>query len=359
MGVVLRSIVTETTRRIDAEKGVYMRLNALRGAPRLVAALAVGTTIAGGALALSAVPASAAALTNVNFAASNTAVSSTLASNTSIYAVSFTPATSALVNTITFSVPTGTPAATLTVGSTFGLGACGTITAALAGTTVTVSMTTACTLSAAGSIYVQISGFTNTSTAIASFASAVATKNGGTAVDAGTASSVNFVSNTTPVTIIVPDSLTFTNSSSSITLFPIPGASPITAPPYTLGITTNAHSGYILNGCSAGITGTTTSVLFPQASAGTALSGTVSGFGVQVAATGTGATVASPFAGLTGNFYQGFATTCSGTNHQIASNAGATAGDSYTFTAGASASGTQPADVYTGTINYQVVPNYS
>jgi hypothetical protein len=217
-----------------------------------------------------------------------------------------------------------------------------------------------------------MSGFTNPTTAAAAFKTTVTTTtdNGTTGGDTGQASTgINFNDNTTGVTVVVPESLTFSNNGpSSITLVPVPGSDPVSATPVSLGISTNAASGYTLGACvtsdihGAGGTGNpATSVTIPQGTpvAGSSLFGAVA---AVTAGTTAGAFQYGSWAGSSApTTLQGYPSACgtvAGTGDGTITDGGPTSGDTITITNSVSASATQAAGQYTGTITYVATPHY-
>ncbi len=296
------------------------------------------------------------ALTSVAMSVSNNATS---AAGTT-YSWNFVTATAATLTSVTLTVPAGTTGSSLSVGSTaYGLLGCAVGTPTLASGTVTVPLTSCASIPATTPVSISISGFTNTATKTAAFATAVSTSTG-TVVDTGTAATgVDFNSNLTQVTVVVPQSLTFLNGNEAITLLPIPGAStPAKASPVALTVKTNAASGYTLSGCvltPIGIGSTANTI--PQLAAVGALTGTA--FGAQASVTGAGATLNGSWASANGASYLGYDPLCTGGARSVISqNTGPTNGDVLTLTNAATVSATQAAGTYTGVITYQVVPTF-
>jgi hypothetical protein len=347
-----------------------MRLTStLKKAPRLLVAAAAVSTLTVGAVALTGAPAFASGtLTSVNMAVSNNAGSLGGVTNTGIYSWNFTTGTTGTLTSLSFTVPANTVGASLALnGTTFGLTGCTVGTPTLATTTVTVPLTSCASIPAATPVAISISGFTNTSSATGNFSSVASTFTGASVLnDTGTVTTpVNFANNTTGVTVIVPDSLTFTNGNTAITLLPVPGViATSTAVPLT--VSTNARSGYTLSGCVTAantITSSPSLATIPQASntavAPLPVSGLTSAFGAQATITGSGATLQALWAATTTNNYLGYAATCGTTGGQkISSNAGPTTGDVLTLNNAVGISATQTAGTYTGTITYQVSPSY-
>lgn len=157
-----------------------------------------------GIVGLAATPASAATLTKMSWTVSNSQTGKTGVT----YSWAFTTATAATLTAVTLTVPTGT-AGTPAVGSVYGVGA-GTV--ALAGTTITYTITTPAAIAANIPVYLSFTGLTNTTTAN-SYTSLITTqKSGPTTVDTGTTSSVTFGSSSTTASVTVGQTLTFTNN---------------------------------------------------------------------------------------------------------------------------------------------------
>src|SRR3954466_3299454 len=113
-------------------------------------AVAVGATL----LALTALPASAATLTNMSWTVSNNQVSATNVS----YSYSFKTTTLGTIKTITFAVSGAGLAGTPTITRAYGIGA-GTV--SRSGQTITYTVTTAAAVSAGIPIYIEFGGLTN------------------------------------------------------------------------------------------------------------------------------------------------------------------------------------------------------
>jgi hypothetical protein len=335
---------------------------------RLAIAGAAAMGLAGVGVAITSTPAFAAgALTGVTFTPSNNALSTGAggANNTAVYTWNFTTATAGVLTQLTFTTPTGTTLASPTI-VTKGLGAC-TAGTPSGSTTVTVALTTCGTIPVGRVVYVSITGFTNSTTqTTGSFSSVVSTFTGAgpTLNDQGTASAITFASNQTAINIIVPDSLTFTNGNTSVTMLPVPGAtSPVNADATVpLTVSTNARNGYTLSGCmTTAPTGGTSGATIPEASGtATPLSQANPGVGAQVSVTTPGgATLQGQYASANGSNYVGYATTCATSGASlITKQTGTTTGDVTTITNGVIVSATQAADTYTGTVSYLVSPSF-
>ncbi len=345
-------------------------MHGLRRMARIAGAVLIVTVMVGGTVALTTVPASAAALTGVAWSVGNNTSSTTNApatNNTGTYTWTFTTATAIVAGTsgltqITATVPattTGTP----TVSTTYGLGTCTTGAVTNSGGTVTIPTTCTTQAIAAGTtIQLQLTGFTNptTSTAGTSVVTLYTTA-GHTAGDTGTSNSVTFTSNSTGINVIVPDSLTFTNNKpSSISLVPLPGAAGIESNPGTMVVATNAHNGYTLAGCSGNLAGPgSASIPLVSSStpvtASTFLTQAASGWGAEASVTGGASSVQNAWS-ATG--YLGYGTNCSLAADNIIKDTGPTAGDTLTVTNGASVSSLQDTGTYTGSVNYLVTPSF-
>jgi len=304
-------------------------------------------------LALSASPASAAALTKMSWSVSNNQVGATNVK----YSYAFSTATAGTIKTITFVVSGAGLAGTPTISRNYGIGA-GTV--ARSGQTITYTVTTAVAVAAGIPIYLEFSGLTNPAAA-ASYTTAITTQTAVPAtIDTGTPAAVAIAANNTAVTVAIDQSLTFTVDKTAFELDLDPSLPSLADQSAAVGLTvqTNANSGYTLSvadsatglqSSSAGTpvipkvsTGKATSVAWPGANA----------WGYTV--TGTGATIDSAF---TGTRYAGYTSA----GEQIASHAVATGGTADTITLlnriaidfGA-ASG-----VYGDVLTYTVTPNYA
>jgi hypothetical protein len=219
-------------------------------------------------------------------------------------------------------------------------------------------LTGACAVPALTPVSISITGFTNTATVAAGFQSIVTTSAG----DTGTATTpgVDFNDNTTAVTVVVPDSLTFVNGNTAITLLPVPGILG-TSPPVPLTVSTNAKGGYSLSGCVTANFSNGAGSTIGEASntAAAPLSPTATAFGAQAAKTSTNGTLQAPWLSANGLDYLGYAATCgAGLGQTIFSNPGPTSSDVITLTNSVGISATQANGTYTGSIAYQVSPSY-
>lgn len=344
-------------------------MNGLQRMARITGAILVTATLAGGAMVLAAVPASAAALTGVAWSVGNNTSSTANApatNNTGTYTWTFTTATAIIAGANGLTQFTGTVPATTTgtptVSNSYGLGTCTTGAVTNSAGTVTVPLTCTTQAIAAGTtIQLQLTGFTNptTSTANTSIVTLYTTA-AHTAGDTGTSNSVTFTSNSTAINVIVPDSLTFTNNKpSSISLVPLPGAAGIESNPGTMVVATNAHSGYTLAGCSSTLSGPGTAIPLVSAStpvaAATFLTQATSAWGAEASVTGGASSLQNAW---TATGYLGYGTNCSLAADNIIKDTGPTAGDTLTVTNGASVSSLQDTGTYTGFVNYLVTPSF-
>lgn len=332
---------------------------------RAAAATATVSVLTLASVTLSVSPASAATLDDVTMTVSNNATSATGAT----YTWNFTTKTAGTLTSLTFTVPALTTLTT-PAPTAYGLTSCTVGTPTLASNTVTVPLTGCPSVAASTPVSLAISGFTNTSaattTAFASTASTVAT----TALDSGTATGgVNFNANTTTVNVVVPESLSFTNANTAITLLPVPGNSTPAKSAVKLTVATNAQGGYSLASCmTTGITDGSHPIL--QLAPTGSLNGMTTAFGAQASVvpnngSGTVGTGTTALQGAwdtyqTGTTYVGYAPDCilSTTNAKVVTNDGTTNGDDLTLTNAVSADAVQPNGDYTGIITYQLTPSY-
>jgi hypothetical protein len=298
-----------------------------------------------------ALPASAATLTNVSWS-----VSRPIPGDTNVrYSWLFTTATTATLSKVTFTVPTGTAGASLTVADVAGIPAGGTAT--LAGSTVTYTFTAASVSSGTKSM-LALDGFTNTSTS-GSYTSAVNTFNTTPAsVDGPTNSgAVALNNNTTPVTIIIARSTAFSDNLTGVNFLMDPGlaANADVTQPETLTVKSNAASGYALNVSATALTDTQSNVI-PSATSGVAVGVTTAAFpvdkwGYQMTRTGVG-TLQGALA--TAGDYVGYTT--AGENAIVSS--GPTNVDTITITHRVKIDYARDAGTYSSVITYDVVETY-
>jgi hypothetical protein len=319
---------------------------------RLGRKLALALVVVVGAGLVMAVPASAAALTNVQWSVSNNQKGATGVK----YTYQFTTATSGTIATVDMSVPAGT-AGTPSVTANYGIGA-GSV--ALASNTLTYTVTSPASVSAGIPILIEISGLTNTST-VGSYTSNVTTRTGGatpTVIDGPTASnSVSIADTNTAVTVVIAKSLAFTNDTPSFTWLMDPGSPALDGLTKTVNLTvlTNASSGYTLtakDNAAGLVAGSDTIARFTtNGQTGANLWGSaVNKFGYELAVTG-----ATLPASMGGAKYAGY--TAAG--ETIASRTSARASSStIAVTNQAAIDYGQAAGTYTDTIVYTVTPSY-
>jgi hypothetical protein len=317
-------------------------------------ALMVVLAIVGSLLALGAPAAQAAALTNVSWTVTNNQVSATNVT----YSYSFRTATAGTIKSITFVVSGAGLGGTPAIAKNYGIGA-GTV--AIAGQTITYTVTAAVAVSAGIPIYLEFSGLNNSSTA-GGYTTSITTRTAvPTAIDGPTASNtVTLAANNTAVTVTVAKSLTFTSDTQSFTLAMDPSLPALAdqSQNVVLTVLTNANSGYTLtvgdNATGLQSSGTGNPVI-ADASTGKATSVTWPGgnrWGYTV--TGTGATIDAAFSG---SKYAGYVAA----GEQIASRANATGATADTITIANRVSidyGAQAGD-YSDTVTYTVTPNYN
>jgi hypothetical protein len=320
--------------------------------------MAVAALLAGGAVALNSGIASAttATITGVALTTSNNAASGGGVTNTGVYTVNFSTATAAIVPTVVkFTVPAGTTFTNTPTATVYGITGCTTTTPTLATTTVTETFSGTCGSVAIGTaVQIQVSKFKNGTTTATFKTKATVNTVSGTA-----ATGIPFANNTTAVTISVPDSLTFSNSNTSILMLPIPGGATVVAPNVTLTVGTNAKGGYTLAGCVLStIKGTTnaTQTIGQLSAKAATLPATATNFGANPTVTGTGAVVGATWAHGT---YLGYNSTCGSTGHSVIMKSTVpVSNNTLTLSNAVRVKTLQAADKYTGTITYQVTPSY-
>ncbi|GIF22686.1 hypothetical protein BJ973_003007 [Actinoplanes tereljensis] len=316
--------------------------------PRLAALSAAALA---GALGLAA-PAYAAALSGVSWSLSQPQPGVTGVR----YTWSFTTATAGIIQSVTFTVPAttaGTPSVVDVYGLTGG-------SAALSGTTVTYTVTAPALVAGGTSVLVSMDGFTNT-TNPGTYTSTVTTVVGGTNTDTAASNAVTLNSNTTAVNVVVARSTAFTSDTTSFTMLMDPSVFALSDETRAvhLGIATNAANGYVLNvKTSQQLTGALHAGSHFTAATPDRTTGVSSGafangtFGYSLATTGLGTGTSSP---LTSGLYVGYV---GGTGDNVVSASGPTNGDTVTVTNRAKIDYTQPADNYSATVTYTVVPSY-
>jgi hypothetical protein len=299
-------------------------------------------------------PASAAALTNINWAVSSNQIS---AANVT-YTYSFKTATAGTIKTITFVVSGAGLGGAPAIAKNYGIGA-GTV--ARSGQTITYTVTAAAAVAAGIPIYIEFSGLTNSATAGAYTTSITTLTATPTTIDGATTSNtVTFGAINTAISVTIDKSLTFTVDTTSFQLAMDPSLPALADQSQNVGLTvqTNANSGYTLtvNDLAAGLQSSSAgNPVIAKVSAGKATSLVWPGptkFGYTV--TGTGATIDAAFSGTK---YAGYV----GAGEQIASRAGPTGGTADTITIGNRVAidfGAATGD-YTDTVTYTVTPNYT
>jgi hypothetical protein len=319
---------------------------------RRLVALAV---ITAGALTIVATPASAASLTAVGWSVSKPHPGDTAVR----YTWNFTTATTGSIKSVTFSVPTGTAGAALSVVDAYGVGAG---TASLTGTTVTYTLTNDVSVSAGVSVLISIDGFTNTSTP-GSYASTITTRdNTATTIDTAGSNTVAINNNTTQVLVQVARSTGFTLDTTAFNLLMDPTVPALAdrSKAVSLTVATNASQGYTLTTkIDRQLTGTAHGTdVISAISAGKATgvaTGSFSanrfGYNVTVGGGGVGTVQGAGFAST------GFVGYTTGGEVVVASTA-PTNGDTVTITNRAKVDYQQPADTYTATVTYTITPSY-
>ncbi|MBV9326798.1 MAG: hypothetical protein JO352_23825, partial [Chloroflexi bacterium] len=267
----------------------------------------------------------------------------------------------------------GTPA----IARNFGIGA-GTV--ALAGTTITYTVTSPVAVAAGIPIYLEFSGLTNTATA-GTYTSTITTRTSVPAtIDSGTSNSNTFSSGSVATTIAVARSTVFSIDTNAFTLVLDPSVNTIGSQPINIGVSSNAKNGYTLQ-CKVDKqpTGTTnpsatlSAFTSGMASAAAWASGGAGQFGYSLAVTNNGAS-GSPAGGglLSGTNYAGFTVagencgSASGsTGNPLASNLSgcgtglcASAAHAWLVNVRAGADYTTAADIYQDTITFTVTPSY-
>jgi hypothetical protein len=314
--------------------------------------LAVAAVLAVTACLGLAGPAHAAALTNVTWSMSNPQPSATGVR----YTWAFTTPTGGTIQSITFTVPATTAGAVLTVADAYGLTGG---TAALAGTTVTYTVTTPGPVAAGSSILVSLDGFTNTATPNP-YTSTVTTVVGGVNTDTAASGAVTISNNSTTVNVVVARSTSFTSSATSLNMHMDPSVPALAdkSQAVNLTIATNATNGYTLNvKTNQPLTGAHLSN--PQFTPATAdmTTGVASGafangtFGYAMTATGVGSLQSTP---LSNGNYVGYRVA----GDDVVSANAPTSGDTVVVTNRAKINHSQRPDAYSATVTYTVTPNY-
>ncbi len=305
-----------------------------------------------GIVGLAATPASAATLTKMSWTVSNSQTGKTGVT----YSWAFTTATAATLTAVTLTVPTGT-AGTPAVGSVYGLGA-GTV--ALAGTTITYTITTPAAIAASIPVYLSFTGLTNTTTAN-SYTSLITTqKSGPTTVDTGTTSSVTFGSSSTTASVTVGQTLTFTNNLSAFSMSVDPTSLNNTqSQAVVLTVQTNAASGYSLAASDTGLSRSAPAFTIPAVSSGPTVGVSTfpsNGWGASAALTTGGTDGAALASGLSGGNFVGYPSAPA--NFLTATGPTGATPDTLTLTNQVAVDYTVPAGSYTDTITYVVTPSF-
>jgi hypothetical protein len=274
------------------------------------------------------------------------------------YSYSFRTATAGTIKSITFAVSGAGLGGTPAIAKNYGIGA-GTV--AIAGQTITYTVTTQAAIAAGIPIYIEFSGLTNSST-VGSYTTSITTRTSAPAtIDGPTASNtVTLAANNTAVTVTVAKSLTFTSDTQSYTLAMDPSLPALADQTQNVVLTvlTNANSGYTMTvsdnapGLQSSSTG---NPVIADVSSGKATSVTWPGgdkFGYTVTATG-----ATADAAFSGSKYAGYV----GAGEQIASRANATGAtaDTITIANRVSIDYAAQAGDYSDTVTYTVTPNYN
>jgi len=303
-------------------------------------------------LGLQASAALAGTLTNVTWTPSNLQNQATNVT----YAFSFRTATAGTIASVTLTVPNGT-AGTIAVGTVYGLGA-GTV--ALASNTITYTVTTPVSVVANIPIYLSFTGLTNRITA-GPVTSTVTTRTSAPAtIDSGTSNSVTFGPTPTVVTVTLLQTLTFTNDTSAFSLVVDPtGTANSMSQVVTLGVQTNASSGYTLAASHTGLSRTSPAYTIADVSSGPGTGvGTfpTTGYGTQATLTHPTDAAATMASGLSSSDWVGFPASPA-TFFSSTGSTGATA-DTFAMTIQVQVGYDVPAGSYTDTITYVATPSY-
>jgi len=315
--------------------------------------LALTLVIAASASYLSAAPASAAALTNVQWSMSNNANNATGVH----YTYQLTAATTGTIDTITFTVPAGT-AGTPTIVANYGIGA-GSV--GLAANTLTYTVSSPVSVSSGTPILIEFGGIDNSSTLGSSTSTVTTQDNNPATIDSGTSNANTITDANTVVTVVVAKSLTFTNDTSSFILLMDPALSALAdeTKDVTLTVRTNASQGYTLqaNDTAAGLNvGSDTIARFSNngQTGHAAWGGSVNKFGYRLTPTITG-TAALPGT-MAGGDYAGY----SNTPETLVSRTDPTGNtpDQVVITNRVKIDYAQDAGTYGDTVTYTVTPSY-
>jgi hypothetical protein len=311
--------------------------------------LALLTTLAIGAGLLSAVPASAATLTNVQWSVSNNQQGASGVR----YTFQFTTATTGTVAYVQMTVPTGT-GGTPSVASNYGIGAG---TADLTGDVLTYTVTSPASIAAGTPILIEFDGITNTATAGDNVSLIFTYDTAVEVIDDGTSNVVSIADTNTAVTVVVTKSLTFTNDTAAFTFLMDPGLARLSDNSRTVNLTvkTNASNGYTLTAKdnAAGLTSGADQIdRFSNGQAGAEAWDTeVNEFGYRLALSGPRAP-----ANMGGSNYAGYVSA----GETIASRTGPTGAtaDTVAVTNRVKIDYAEDAGTYSDTIVYTATPGY-
>jgi hypothetical protein len=305
-----------------------------------------------GLVGLASTAGAAGTLTKTSWAVSNSQTGKTAVT----YSYAFTTATAATLTAVTMTVPTGT-AGTAAVGTVYGIGAG---TAALAGTTLTYTVTTPAAVPASLPIYISFTGLTNTTTA-GSYTSTISTqKTGPTTVDTAVTAAVTFGSSSTGVTVTVGQTLTFTNNTPSFSLVVDPTSlNNVQNQAVVLTVQTNAASGYTLSASDTGLSRSAPAFTIPAVSVGPTVGVATfpsTGWGASATLSGGGTDGAALAAGLTGGKFVGYPSTAA--NFLTATGPTGATADTLTLTDQVGVDYTIPDGTYADTITYVATPSF-
>jgi hypothetical protein len=320
---------------------------------RLSALIVLAVLASASAVTVAASPASAAALTAVGWS-----VSKPHPGDTGVrYTWNFTTSTTAVIDSVTFTVPAGTTETGLSVVDVFGIGS-GTVD--LTGTTVTYHITGPASVAGGVSILVSVDGFTNTAT-VGPYSSTETTLVGVGAIDTAASNNVTIGANTTQVLVQVAQVTAFTLDTVAFALLVDPSVPALADRSKAVGVTvaTNASGGYTLStSIDHQLTGVTHGGdTVAAASAGRAVGFIgvalpVNSFGYGVAVAGVGTVQGAGFAG------GGIVGYTAAPGDVVVAATAPTNGDAITFTNRVRVDYAQPADTYTATVTYTVTPTY-
>ena len=303
-----------------------------------------------------AAPVGAAPLTTVNWSVSKPHPGDTAVR----YTYAFTTATAATLTRVTFTVPSGTAGAALSVADAYGVPTGGT--ASLAGTTVTYDFASTPTSVGAGvKVLVAVDGFTNTATP-GTYSSTVTTyDNQATpaSVDSGTTNTVTFDNNTTAVTVVVARSTAFDNDTDSFTLLMDP-SNPALADAsrtVTLNVRTNG-TGYGLAMKATTLQNGSATYSIAPATAGVATGVTPAAFPVNRWGYSVGALSGDAVGVRQGALPAGNYVGYTSGGDTVVSSSGPTNSDVVTVANRVKIDFKQVATTYTSTITYTVTPTY-